>query len=79
MVGSTNVGFKIRLESLRAAADHHCSYDPEIFAGLHFRMQTPKLTLVIFSSGKVVLMGAKRREHLDLAIKSILPLLSLHW
>lgn len=38
VVGSTKVGFEISLESLRLAAGQHCTYEPEIFAGLHFRM-----------------------------------------
>jgi transcription initiation factor TFIID TATA-box-binding protein len=34
-------------------------YEPELFPGLVFRMADPKVVLLIFVSGKVVLTGAK--------------------
>ena len=36
-----------------------CSYEPEIFPGLIYRMVQPKIVLLIFVSGKGVLTGAK--------------------
>ena len=35
------------------------SYEPELFPGLIYRMMEPKIVLLIFVSGKVVLTGAK--------------------
>ena len=37
-------------------------YEPELFPGLVFRMAEPKVVLLIFVSGKVVLTGAKVRS-----------------
>ena len=37
------------------------SYEPEIFPGLIYRMSEPKIVLLIFASGKIVLTGAKKR------------------
>ena len=34
-------------------------YEPELFPGLIYRMVKPKVVLLIFVSGKVVLTGAK--------------------
>jgi len=34
-------------------------YEPELFPGLIYRMVDPKIVLLIFVSGKVVLTGAK--------------------
>ena len=53
-----------------------CRYDTELFPGLIFRMDTPKVVLLIFASGKIVLTGAKEREQIYDAYKKILPLLS---
>ena len=40
-----------------------CSFSfSELFPGLIYRMQVPKVVLLIFVSGKVVLTGAKRVE-----------------
>ncbi len=57
MVGSCDVKFPIRLEGLASTHFHSCSYEPELFPGLIFRMQVPKVVLLIFVSGKVVLTG----------------------
>ena len=53
-----------------------CRYDPELFPGLIFRMDTPKVVLLISASGKIVLTGAKEREQIYDAYKKILPLLN---
>jgi len=34
-------------------------YEPELFPGLIYRMKEPKVVLLIFVSGKVVLTGAQ--------------------
>jgi len=34
-----------------------CSYEPELFPGLIYRMVKPRIVLLIFVSGKVVLTG----------------------
>ncbi len=35
------------------------SYEPELFPGLIYRMVKPRIVLLIFVSGKVVLTGTK--------------------
>ena len=37
-------------------------YEPELFPGLIYRMVDPKIVLLIFVSGKVVLTGGKVRR-----------------
>jgi transcription initiation factor TFIID TATA-box-binding protein len=39
-------------------------YEPELFPGLIYRMVSPKIVLLIFVSGKIVLTGAKVREEI---------------
>lgn len=34
-------------------------YEPELFPGLIYRMKQPKIVLLIFVSGKIVITGAK--------------------
>ena len=38
-------------------------YEPELFPGLVYRMLQPKIACMIFVSGKVVITGAKVRNH----------------
>jgi len=78
IVGSHDVGFQIKLESLRVQAQTFCQYDPEMFPGLIFRMTDPKLVLLIFNSGKIVLTGAKKRDEIYLAYQNIKTLLASH-
>jgi transcription initiation factor TFIID TATA-box-binding protein len=57
MVGSCDVKFPIRLEGLAWSHGHFAQYEPELFPGLIYRMVSPKIVLLIFVSGKIVLTG----------------------
>lgn len=50
-------------------------YEPELFPGLIYRMHSPKIVLLIFVSGKIVLTGAKKREQIYQAFEAIYPVL----
>lgn len=76
IVGSVDVKFPIRLEGLAFAHGHFSSYEPEIFPGLIYRMKRPKIALLIFVSGKVVLTGAKERSQIYEAFENIYPVLT---
>jgi hypothetical protein len=67
----TDFKFPIRLEGLAIQYQQMCTYEPEIFPGLIFRMVDPKVVLLIFVSGKVVITGAKKREDLTDAVDKI--------
>jgi transcription initiation factor TFIID TATA-box-binding protein len=75
MVGSADVSFKIHLEALSLKHATYCSYEPELFPGLIYRIIQPKIVLLIFNSGKVVLTGAKERREIHEAFKLIYPIL----
>lgn len=75
IVGSCDVRFPIRLEGLVLAHSQFASYEPELFPGLIYRMVKPKIVLLIFVSGKVVLTGAKVRSEIYEAFESIYPIL----
>jgi transcription initiation factor TFIID TATA-box-binding protein len=75
IVGSCSVGFNVRLEGLANSHPQFSSYEPELFPGLIYRMIRPKVVLLIFVSGKVVLTGARTREDLYRAFDSIIPAL----
>ena len=76
IVGSCDVRFPIRLEGLAFAHGHYSSYEPELFPGLIYRMVRPKIVLLIFVSGKIVLTGAKVREEIYEAFENIYPVLT---
>lgn len=75
MVGSCDVKFPIRLEGLVLTHGKFSSYEPELFPGLIYRMVKPRIVLLIFVSGKVVLTGAKVRQEIYDAFDNIYPIL----
>ena len=75
IVASTDVRFPVRLEGLAYEHRASCSYEPELFPGLVYRLLEPKISLLIFVSGKVVITGGRNREDILTAFKSIYPVL----
>ncbi len=75
IVGSCGVSFAISLESLNTGHSAYSTYEPELFPGLIYRMHKPKIVLLIFASGKIVLTGAKSREDIYTAFDNIYNIL----
>jgi transcription initiation factor TFIID TATA-box-binding protein len=63
MVCSYNLNRYINLNKLTVTLNmEHVEYEPEQFPGLVFRIQDPKIVVLIFSSGKIILTGGKTLE-----------------
>uniref|UniRef100_A0A914S0V6 TATA-box-binding protein n=2 Tax=Ascarididae TaxID=6250 RepID=A0A914S0V6_PAREQ len=75
MVGSCDVRFPIQLEGLCLTHTQFSTYEPELFPGLIYRMVKPRVVLLIFVSGKVVITGAKFKKDIDDAFNQIYPIL----
>ncbi|ETN75472.1 transcription factor TFIID [Necator americanus] len=75
VVGSCDVRFSIQLEGLCIMHAQFSTYEPELFPGLIYRMVHPRVVLLIFVSGKVVITGARNQDDIDLAFKHIYPIL----
>jgi len=46
-------------------------YEPEQFPGVVYRMDDPKVVFLIFSTGKVVCVGAKKEKHVYEAVEKL--------
>ena len=75
MTATCDFGFPIGLEALIFANSAFATYEPELFPGLVYRMPSPKVVLLVFVSGKVVLTGAKTQEDARSAYENIYPIL----
>lgn len=75
MVANCDVGYRISLESLSIRHHTFSEYEPELFPGLIYRMMRPKVTLLIFASGKVVITGAKVRQDIKTSFELVYPVL----
>lgn len=76
IVSSCDTKLNIRLEGLAYAHSNFCSYEPELFPGLIYRMVNPKIVLLIFVSGKIVITGAKVKDEITQAFDNIYPVLT---
>ena len=70
IVASANLNICVDLERAALTLDNSM-YEPEQFPGLIHRMQQPRVVLLIFSSGKMVVTGAKREEEVKEAVYRI--------
>jgi transcription initiation factor TFIID TATA-box-binding protein len=64
VVGMVDVGFPVRLEGVVFAHPMFLSYEPELFPGLIYRLAQPRVVLLIFVNRKLVIIGAKSKEHI---------------
>jgi transcription initiation factor TFIID TATA-box-binding protein len=74
IVASVSLHVPIPLEKVSAKIKN-TEYDPEQFPGLVFRLRDPKISALLFSSGKVVCTGAKAKEDIDVAVQKIIEAL----
>lgn len=70
IVASANLKALVDLERAAYLLENSM-YEPEQFPGLIYRMDGPKVVLLIFSSGKVVCTGARREEEVQEAINKL--------
>jgi transcription initiation factor TFIID TATA-box-binding protein len=61
IVASASLGGKIDLEQT-ASKLRKTMYEPEQFPGLIYRMNEPKVVILLFATGKLVCTGAKKEQ-----------------
>jgi transcription initiation factor TFIID TATA-box-binding protein len=74
IVASANLSGMIDLEKA-AYTLGRSMYEPEQFPGLIYRMETPKVVILLFASGKLVCTGAKKEEDVYVAVDQLHVLL----
>jgi transcription initiation factor TFIID TATA-box-binding protein len=77
IVASASLGAELNLE-LAAVTLENSMYEPEQFPGLIYRMRDPKVVILLFGSGKIVITGAKFEHQVpEAAEKALNRLLEL--
>src|SRR5512136_1754742 len=74
IVASASLGGMIDLEKA-AFTLGKTMYEPEQFPGLIYRMDEPKVVILLFASGKLVCTGAKREQDVYTAVQQLHTLL----
>ena len=70
MVASANLSRRIELEEA-AYSLGRTMYEPEQFPGLIYRMDEPKVVILLFASGKLVCTGATKEEDVYTAVDKL--------
>jgi len=70
VVASASLDAEVNLEKAAFLLDN-AMYEPEQFPGLIYRMDSPRVVLLIFSSGNMVCTGAKHEEDVKIAVERI--------
>lgn len=76
IVASANLAGLIDLER-SAYSLGRTMYEPEQFPGLIYRMDIPKVVILLFASGKLVCTGAKKEENVYEAVTKLHETLEL--
>jgi transcription initiation factor TFIID TATA-box-binding protein len=74
MVASADLHGKVDLEAAAQVLDN-VMYEPEQFPGAVYRMDEPKVVILIFSSGRLVITGAKLEKQVHEAVEKIKSIL----
>jgi transcription initiation factor TFIID TATA-box-binding protein len=61
IVASASLGGKVDLEKMSVTL-RKAMYEPEQFPGLIYRMDAPKVVILVFASGRLVVTGAKKEQ-----------------
>ena len=70
---NSEISYKLRKTLNSKELEKKISYEPQIFPGLIYHMDKPKLAVLVFSSGKVNFVGIKERDDAFEALKNIQP------
>jgi transcription initiation factor TFIID TATA-box-binding protein len=75
IVASGVLGGMADLEKAAVMLKRNAMYEPEQFPGLIYRMDSPKVVILLFASGKLVCTGAKNEEDVYVAVEKLHELL----
>ncbi len=70
VVASTRVAEELDLPDI--AIQLNCEYEPEQFPGVVYRVQDPKLAILMFRSGRAVCTGGKNEENIHEGIRRMI-------
>jgi transcription initiation factor TFIID TATA-box-binding protein len=72
IVASANLGRVLNLNAIAIGLGlENVEYEPEQFPGLVYRMSSPKVVMLLFGSGKLVVTGGKKPEDAEVAVEKV--------
>jgi transcription initiation factor TFIID TATA-box-binding protein len=70
IVASAKLPSKLNLDKIAFELENS-EYEPEQFPGLVYRMKSPKVAFLLFSSGKIVCTGVRKIEDIENSVRTI--------
>jgi transcription initiation factor TFIID TATA-box-binding protein len=72
IVASADIGHSVNLTSVVISLGlDRVEYEPEVFPGMVYRMDDPKVVILLFGSGKLVCTGARKPQDVEKAVEKI--------
>ena len=72
IVASADLKSELNLNAIAVGLGlENIEYEPEQFPGLVYRIKEPKVVVLIFGSGKLVITGGKKTEDIEAAVKKV--------
>ena len=72
MVATADLGGDLNLNEVAVGLGlENVEYEPEQFPGLVYRLNDPKVALLLFGSGKIVCAGARKTEDISIAVEKL--------
>jgi transcription initiation factor TFIID TATA-box-binding protein len=72
IVASSDLGQPIDLTSVVLSLGlETVEYEPEVFPGLVYRMNEPKVVFLLFGSGRLVCVGARKPQDVEIAVDKL--------
>ena len=72
IVASADLGRVLNLNAIAIGLGlENIEYEPEQFPGLVYRLSSPKVVMLLFGSGKLVVTGGKKNEDAEVAVEKI--------
>jgi len=75
IVLKANAGFPISLARLARDHEKHCTWEPELFPALFYKMDEPRAHFSVFSNGKLVIKGVTTVASAERALKAFYSIL----
>ena len=70
VVATAHVDIEEKMDLTEIARNLSVEYDPERFPGVIMRLEEPRATLLIFSTGKMVITGLRKSQDAEVAVEA---------
>ena len=75
MVAAADLGIEMDLFQVTLQVPEDIEYEPEQFPGAILKLRDPKVSILVFKNGKIILAGARTAKEIEKALEKVKKLL----